>query len=224
MKRFLPIVLLMVSVCIPLVSADKNLPAPAVQPAGNSQKFVPAQRLAILNVERIMAECEQAKEISTELQAEFMKRQEDFGKRAQALQEQQTKIKPGDEAAKKAYANKEAEFNMDVRSLQTDIERRSAEAQQKIVSALEKASEVVAKELSIDAYQPKFLYAKESADVTDRVIVEMNRAYRAEKQAAKFKEKSATAQAAAPIEAKNAASTGVKAAAPAEKMSGAKAA
>ncbi len=191
MKRILPIALLMISCAINSFAATKAA-APAL-PAkeAQGQKFEPAARLGVVNIERIMGECEQAKDISTDLQDEFMKRQDELRKRVTAFEEQQKAGKVTQADA----AKKESEFNIDMRSIQVDIERRSGEAQQKLFAALEKASEVVAKELSLDVYAPKFLYAKESVDVTNKIIAEMNRAYRAEKQAAKFKEKQPVASA-----------------------------
>ncbi len=130
-----------------------------------------------------MKDCEQTRDINLSMQEEFAKRQEELGKRVEEFQKlrKEGKITPA-EAAKK-----ESEFNIDAREMQVEFEGRSAEAQQMLVVALEKAAEVVAQKNAIDSYQPRFLYARKEVDVTGEIVAEMNRAYRAEKNASKFK-------------------------------------
>ncbi|HAU30608.1 TPA: hypothetical protein DCW54_03200, partial [Candidatus Dependentiae bacterium] len=178
-------------------------PAPVATEQKNGT-FTPATRLAVLNVERVMGECEQARDISMNMQEEFAKRQREIGKRVEEFQKlrKDGKITPA-EAAKK-----ESEFNIDAREIQVEFEGRSAEAQQILFASVQKAAEVVAQKHSIDAYIPRFLFAKEQVDLTGEVIAEMNRAYRAEKSASKFKAatpaKTAAPATPAPAKAKNA--------------------
>ncbi len=157
-------------------------PAPVAAEKKNGT-FTSATRLAVLNVERVMSECEQARDISMNLQEEFAKRQGEIGKRVEEFQKmrKEGKITPA-EAAKK-----ESEFNIDAREIQVEFEGRSAEAQQTLFTSVQKAAEAVAQKHAIDAYIPRFLFAKEQVDLTGEVIAEMNRAYRAEKSASKFK-------------------------------------
>lgn len=165
----------------PAAPAIKNGAAKSTTMA--TSKLQATVRTGVVDFEKIMRECEQARDVSVRLQEEAVKRQNDFGKKVQEYQKQSKDGKISKEDAQK----KELAFSQEARDVQQEIEQLSTNAQQELFAAIQLAAEVVAQKHGLDAYTPKFLFAKESVDFTDEIIAEANRAYKAKKSAQKFK-------------------------------------
>lgn len=158
-------------------------------------KALPARatKIAVVQPQAILQSSEEWQEKMSSLQQEFEKRAVNLGKEREELAKKARES--GSAAAREAIkdmAKKQKDIEIDERSLQADFEQRHQEAQMAIAQKVESAIEASLKANGWDAAVPKFFYASPDIDITPLAVEEMNKEYRKEKAAKKFKKDAAT--------------------------------
>lgn len=166
-----------------------------------------AQKVGVIEVQRIVQESAVGKESLARIQKVQAAKQEDLVKRQNDLRDMEKKIQDqgkslSEEAMEKLQKDYQAKA-LDLKRFQDDAQRELEDLQRKELGELEKrvlpVIETVSKELGytlvFNKYQSGLLHADSSVDITDAVIQKFNTAIAA---APKTDAKPAAAPAAAP--------------------------
>lgn len=151
-------------------------------------------KIAIVEPQAIIAASEEWKDKATEVQQEFEKRAVDLRNQREDLAKK-AKAAAGTASERdvvKDLAKKKNDIEIEERSLDMDFQQRQQEMQMAIAQKVDAAIEAVEKAQGWDATVPKFFGSRnKDIDITQDAIEELNKEYRKEKAAKKFKKDNA---------------------------------
>ncbi len=150
-----------------------------------------AEKIGVVNLQKIMTSSEPAQQAMTELQNKYKSIKEKLDAKkeeVQALREEMNKQKMV--LSQEAKMDKEMELKRKIRNLQDEarnyqrkIQMEQKELSDPILEVLEKVLEDYGKKhgytMIMDSQNSGLLYAKDSLEITDKIMVELNKAWRA---------------------------------------------
>lgn len=156
---------------------------PVSKPASTKKETFDMARIAVLTMDKLMMGNKRYAAEVAPMRREVEARSEVLKRRAAELEDarRMNKKAPAD------IAKEEANLRIDFQAFNNEMQEREQQLQMSIMKAASEAVEVVAKDMGVDIVFPKTLYAVAKFDITDRVLVAMNKAYDAEVAASKFK-------------------------------------
>lgn len=202
MKKSIATYLFMFSGCVVLAAFSA-----VDQPKSNGAASAPAKaqvaratKIAIVEPQAVIAASEEWADKSVEVQQEFEKRALDLRARREELNKL-AKSATGSAAerdAMKDMVKKQKDIEIDESLLEREFRERQQEMQVAIAQKVDAATEAVELAQGWDFSVPKFFGSrKRDCDITQAVIEELNKEYRKEKAAKKFKKDAAAAPRAA---------------------------
>lgn len=150
-----------------------------------SSDFEPI-RVAVINPQVIIEKALEWVDRINDLKAYVENKAADLQKQAEAFMEKRKNAKPENH---KDLAKEQTSIEIEQKALEQEAQNMQQVIQMDMMNKVDKAVTAVAKEENLDIVLPKFFYASERADMTDKVIEYMNKEYKKEKSASKFKKK-----------------------------------
>lgn len=147
-------------------------------------------KIGIINMKKVIATCEPGQKAMAELKANFKDLAGDLDKQKKSIEAMQKDLqKQSMMLSQEAKQDKEIEFKRKVRDFQdmsqnyqrkmkVDEERLSKPILQKLIEVIQDYGKKQGYTAIMDTQTSGLLYANEAIDLTDTIIVEMNRAWR----------------------------------------------
>ncbi len=152
------------------------------------------EKIGVINLEKIMTSSEPAQQAMSELQNQFKSVKEKLTKRKKEIQKlredmQKQKMVLSQEAKK----DKEIELKRKIRDLRDEarnyqrrIKKEEKNLSKPILEMLQKIVEKYGKKhdysVILDSQKSGLLYSKDALDITDKIMVKLNKAWRSKKQ------------------------------------------
>lgn len=150
-----------------------------------------AEKIGVINLQKVMTSSEPAEQAMTELQGKYKSIKEKLDSKkeeVQALREEMNKQQMV--LSQEAKMDKEMELKRKIRNLQDEaknyqrkIQREQKELSDPILDMLQDILDDYGKKhgytIIMDSQNSGLLYAKDALDITDKIIVELNKAWRA---------------------------------------------
>lgn len=144
-----------------------------------------ALKVAVVNVQKVMAESTAAKNIREQLESKQKTFQSELTKKAESLQKEKQDIaKQQSVLSKEAFETKAREFNKKETEVQKDVQQKRAMldgATEKALSDIQKATiEIIAeiakeRKLTLALPTSQILYADNTLDISDEVVTRLNK-------------------------------------------------
>lgn len=141
-------------------------------------------RIALVDPQSIIGSSDEWRDLAEEVQAEFQTKVQNLQKQKEEFNKKRSKADRGD---MKELAKEQNNIEIEERALQAEFQQKQQSLQMQMMGKVDLAIEEVAKAQGWDAVLPKFFYVSSRADITLDVIAEMNKAYKKQKAASKFK-------------------------------------
>ena len=158
--------------------------------AMSSTTLAAQTKIGIINMKKVIAKCEPGQKAMEELKVKFKDLAEDLDKQKKSIEAMQQDLqKQSMMLSQEAKQDKEIEFKRRVRDFQDmsqnyqrkmkmDEERLSSPILQKLIEVIQDYGKKQGYTAILDTQTSGLLYADEAIDLTDKIIVEMNRAWR----------------------------------------------
>jgi len=129
-------------------------------------------KIGIINMKKVIAKCEPGQKAMEELKTKFKGLAGDLDKQKKSIEAMQKDLqKQSMMLSQEAKQDKEIEFKV-------DEERLSKPILQKLIEVIQNYGKKQGYTAILDTQTSGLLYANEGIDLTDTIIVEMNRAWR----------------------------------------------
>jgi outer membrane protein len=147
-------------------------------------------KIGIINMKKVIATCEPGQKAMEELKSKFKDLKADLDKQKQSIETMQKELqKQSMMLSQEAKQDKEIQFKRKVRDFQDmsqnyqrkmkiDEERLSKPILEKLVDVIQTYGKKNGYTAILDTQTSGLLYADEAIDLTDKITVEMNRAWR----------------------------------------------
>lgn len=147
-------------------------------------------KIGIINMQKVIAVCEPGQKAMEELKDKFKDLKADLDKQKKAIETMQNDLpKQSMMLSQEAKQDKEIQFKRKVRDFQdmsqnyqrkmkADEERLSKPILQKLIDVIQNYGKSNGYTAILDTQTSGLLYADEAIDLTDKITVEMNRAWR----------------------------------------------